>query len=193
MNTFPRVSIVVPIHKTMKNGPLFLWRAVQSIMDQTYKNYEIVICQEGSMPVNTNAGIMRSHGELIKILYMDDYFAHPDALKDMVIAFEGNWLICGADNNPNPYWTNDIETGNNKLGSPSALMIRNVGNPLLFDEKLSWLLDCDYYKIMKERYGTPVILNGVHVNIGIHDGQMTHILTDAQKAHEFIYLKEKYA
>lgn len=187
----PKVSVVIPIHD-MQGGAQFLWRSVNALMAQSFQDFEIVIIKEGRMAENTNAGIKRARGELIKILYLDDYLAHPDALKDMVSAIgEADWLVCGTDNNPEPHWTDDIETGNNRLGSPSALMIRNK-HPLLFDESLSWLLDCDYYKLMEARCGKPIILNGAHVNIGVHEGQMTHILTDEQKISEAIYLREKY-
>ncbi len=50
------ISIILPIHD-MKNGAYFLWRAVNSIMSQTYKDYEIIITKEGRMAENTNAGI----------------------------------------------------------------------------------------------------------------------------------------
>ena|SRR3990167_1571113 len=185
------ISIVIPIHD-MQGGADFLWRSINALTAQTFTDWELIITKDGKMAENTNSGIKRAHGELIKILYLDDYLSHPNALKDMVeVIGDADWLICGTDNNPNPYWTDDIETGNNKLGSPSALMIRN-DNPLLFDETLSWLLDCDYYKLMNERCGKPVILNGNYVTLGIGEHQMSHILTDAEKVSEAQYLKGKY-
>jgi hypothetical protein len=180
----------------MKGGAEFLWKSVNRIMEQTFKDYEIVIVKEGKMAENTNAGIKRARGELIKILYLDDCLAHPNALQEIVDAFDKNpdksWLITGVNNNLTPYWTADIETGNNKLGSPSALTIRN-NDPLLFDETMSWLLDCDYYKRMYARHGAPMILRGVHVEICEGDHQMTRILTQEQKRIEHDYLSKKYS
>lgn len=187
----PKISIVLPIYGGMKNGEFFFWRAVNSIMDQTFKDYELVITREGTMPENTNAGIRRSRGELIKILYQDDYLAHPDALKDIVESFKGHWLITAADNNPNPHYTQDIVSGNNRLGSPSALTILNQ-DPLFFDEDMTWMLDCDYYKRMYDKFGEPIILNKVGVNIGVGDHQMTHILTDGEKELELRLIKHKH-
>lgn len=189
----PKVSIVVPIHD-MKNGAFFLWRCINSIMDQTFKDYEIIITREGSMPVNTNAGIKKAKGELIKILYMDDYFSSEWALEDIVTHFEpkDNWMITGCDTNPHPYWTDDIETGNNKLGSPSCLTIRN-GLNVYFDERMSWLLDCDLYKRLYNFYGEPKILDMKNIIMGIGDHQMSNILTDEEKLLEHNLIKEKYA
>jgi glycosyltransferase involved in cell wall biosynthesis len=186
-----KLSIVIPIHD-MVGGADFLWRSINALTEQTFQDFELIITKQGKMAANTNAGIKRARGELIKILYLDDYLAHKDALKDIMEAFTGNWLITATDNNLNPYWTDDIETGNNKLGSPSALTIKN-DNPLLFDEKMSWLLDCDYYKRMYTRYGEPVILDKINVNIGVGNHQMTHLLTEEQKDLEANYLKQKYA
>lgn len=186
----PKLSIVVPIHD-MKNGDFFLSRLVNSLFVQTFKDFEIVITKRGKMAENTNEAIKRAQGEFVKVLYMDDYLAHENVLKDLIEACKGYWIIAGADNNPTPYWTDDIQTGNNKLGSPSALMFKNH-NPLFFDEKMSWLLDCDLYKRLCERYGKPDILPGNHIGIGIHDGQMSNILTEQEKLSEFEYMNKKH-
>ena len=187
----PKISIVIPIHD-MQGGANFLWESINALMEQSFQDFEIVIVKEGKMAENTNAGIKRARGELIKILYLDDRLAHKDALKDIVENFKGYWLITGVNDNISPYYTHDIETGNNKLGSPSALTILN-DNPLLFDENMSWLLDCDYYKRMYAKYGEPVILNGVNVIIEKGSHQMTNILTGEDKKLEEEYINKKYA
>ncbi len=192
MENRPKVSIVVPIHD-MKNGEFFLWRLVNSLTSQTFKDWELIITKDGKMAENTNAGIKRARGEYIKILYLDDYFGYPECLEHIMRALENgaSWVMCGTDDNYVPEWTSDIETGNNKLGSPSALALKN-DDPILFDERMSWLLDCDYYKRMYERYGEPVILNGPMIGIGRGDHQMTHILTHEQKLAEHVLIKQKY-
>lgn len=187
----PKLSIVVPFH-WMSNWQFYLTRCLESIEKQTFTDYEVILTKAGSMPVNTNRAIQTAQGELIKVLYMDDYLSDEHILQSIVDGFVGtNWMIVGSNNNQHPYWTPNIETGNNKLGSPSALVMRN-DNPLLFDENMSWLLDCDYYKRMYQRYGLPEIIQGDLITIGQHVGQMTHILTDEDKAKEFEYITKKY-
>lgn len=202
----PKVSIVVPIHP-MKNGDFFLWRLVQSLMSQSFKDYELVIVQEGKMAANTNAGMEKATGELIKILYLDDYFAHPDALWNIVDNFsiEDTWLATGClhqeaspdvlEEPHSPHfaqYTEDIHTGNNRLGSPSVITFRNKGH-LLFDENLSYFLDCDLYKRYHAEYGLPKIINDLNVVIGIGGHQTSAIMPSSEKLAEFNYMQNKYA
>lgn len=201
----PKISVVVPIHKEMKNGDFFLWRLVQSLMSQTFKDYELVIVQEGKMAANTNSGLLKARGELIKILYMDDYFAHPDALQRIVEVFkpEDTWIATGclhARENEDPHsphlpeYTEDIHTGNNRIGSPSVITLRNNTQfPILFDENLSFLLDCDLYKRYYATYGPPKFINDLNVVIGLGEHQTSQTMPSADKFKELNYMLKKYA
>jgi hypothetical protein len=195
-----KVSVVIPIHD-MPNGAFFIWRAIQSVMKQTFTDYEIVITKAGKMAENTNAGIKKAKGEIIKILYMDDYLAHENSLLNIVDAFDEKtqWLVTGClhqagDEVPHsphyPEYTADISTGNNKIGSPSVLSLRRE-TALLFDESLSWVLDCDLYQRYYKLYGEPTILNDLNVVIGLGEHQTTYALTNEQKSAEHNYLMNK--
>lgn len=190
------ISICIPVYDGMPNGDWYLQRCLDSIKSQTYTNYEIVITREGSMAHNTNLAIKQAKGDLIKILYQDDYLAHKDSLQMILGAFKGQWLVTGSqgDNGDNlmmPVYTGDIHKGNNKIGSPSVLTILN-DDPLLFDENMTWLLDCDYYKRMYDKYGEPVYLKDINVIIGIGEHQTTHTLPQSIKDSEQDYLLTKY-
>lgn len=192
------ISVVIPYHD-MENGAYFLKRAIDSVMKQTYKDYEIVLVKNGLMAENTNSGIKRAKGEIVKILFMDDYLAHEYALRDIVDAFKGGWIVTGCVhdsggslfNEHMPKWTPTIKNGVNTIGSPSVLAFENK-EPLLFDEKLSWTLDCDLYERLYTKYGEPTIINNVNVVIGLHSGQTTHALSDEQKQEEFLYINKKH-
>ncbi len=192
------ISIAIPIHD-MENGDYFLSRLLNSLQQQTFRDFEIVITKQGKMAENTNEAIRRSKGDLIKILYMDDYLAHPNALQEIVDAFKGDWLVTGCQHDDGssisrphyPTYNDRIHEGYNTIGSPSVLTIRN-GLDMFFDEKMSWLLDGDFYKRMYEKHGYPTILNDLNVNIGVGEHQMTNILTDEEKEQENNYIKNKY-
>src|SRR3990167_910673 len=207
MPTNPKVSIVLPIHD-MKDGAFFLWRAINSIMEQTLKDYEIIITKEGGMPMNTNAGIKKARGKYVKILFMDDYLAHPDALQkiwDEITKkdYKVDWLVsaCNHDSDGHvhiPYWDFGLESwkeglkqGKNTIGSPSILTMRRE-SALLFDENLSWLLDCDLYLRLGEAGLKGCLLSDVNVTLGIHQGQTTNILFDNYKLSEQEYMQKKY-
>lgn len=181
----------------MENGEFFLNRLKESLDKQTFRDFELVITKEGKMAENTNAAIRKSKGELIKILYMDDYLAHPDALQMISDAFEGEWLVTGCAHDPGththyPVYNDRIHEGINTIGSPSVLTLKN-DDPLLFDESLTWLLDCDLYKRLYEKHGTPTILNDINVVIGVGGHQTTHLLSEDIKVAEHDYLENKYA
>lgn len=186
------ISIAIPYYSKMENADFFMKRCLESIERQTYTDYEVVITEEGVVGHNLNEAIKRCKGEIVQILCMDDYLAHDNALKNIAEAFEGQWLISGCNNNPNPYYTGDIHQGNNKLGGLSVIAIKNE-NPLLFDENLRWLVDCDFYKRMYAQYGSPKILNGVQVMIGEGQHQATNMLNEDLKRAEVMELTKRYA
>lgn len=193
----PLISICIPVHD-MKNKDFFLHRLLDSIHNQSYKNFEIVMAEEGKgMAGNSNEAIKRARGDIIKLLYLDDYLAHEHSLQAIVDTFTGSWLVTGCIHddgercfNPHlPTYNEKISTGLNTIGSPSVVAFENK-EPLLFDENLTWLLDCDLYGRLYERYGEPTILNDLNVAIGIHDGQMTNLISDERKMQEFNYLNK---
>lgn len=185
------ISIVIPVYDKMKDGDFFLNRCLDSIKSQTYTDYEVIMTHEGNSPYNTNLGMSKAKGDLIKILHQDDYFTHKNSLKEIVENFNGEWLITGCSNNWYPIYTGDIHLGNNKLGSPSVLTTRN-GLDMYFDEELIWLFDCDFYKRMYNKYGEPTILMGDIVTIGEGDHQATNLITNTAKEKEVFIMRQRY-
>src|SRR3990167_935503 len=195
-----KVSICIPFYDEMPNSDFFLKRCLKSVEAQSFKDYEIVITTDkGGWAANHNAAIKKSQGELIKFLHMDDFFYVEFALREIVGAFKGDWLVTGCIHydgvqysNPHPAkYSQDIHTGNNTIGGPSVLTIKN-DEPLLFDETLSWMVDCDYYKRLYDKFGEPTVLGSTTVVIGLHQGQATRLIPNEQKIKEVEYVKEKY-
>lgn len=201
----PKVTIAIPIHDTPKTA-FYLARMMESIGEQTFKDYEIVITKEGPFARNHNAAIMKAKGEIIQMMQMDDYFAHPNALEKIVGGFNNStsvpfWQITSClhlmhpieieDNIHHPEWTSDIYTGNNRLGSVSTLSMRR-DKALLFEEPLTWLVDCDLYYRLYLKYGLPNLLNTPNVVIDTRTDRLSHTLSDQLKANEVEYLVKKY-
>jgi hypothetical protein len=184
----------------MEGGERFLQRLLGSLAIQTFRDFEVVITREGRMAENTNAAIKKAKGEIIKILFMDDYLNGPDALQNLVDGFKGGWLATGCAHTENgtdlynahfPSWNDDMALGKNTVGSPSVVAFEN-DNPLLFDESLSFMLDCDLYVRLYERYGEPTLLQSLDTVIGIHDGQMTNLMSLEEKYKEAQYVVNKH-
>lgn len=216
------ISVVIPT-SDMKNKEDFFTRCLESLWRQSYQDFEIIVTDNSDddvikaicdyfktgisyyknpikgMAQNTNEGIRRSKGELIKFLYMDDYLAHNDSLLKILTHFNGQWLVTGCLHddglglfNPHiPHYSDDIYLGNNTIGGPSVLTIRN-NEPMFFDETMTWLLDCDYYRRMHDKYGEPTILKDKNVVMGIHPSQATHTMGQERKLQEYNYMKTKY-
>lgn len=222
--TKPKLTVAIPTH-SMKDNSYFFRRCLDSLWNQSFQNFEIVVTDNSDddsiericewyrtgiryyknpirgMAQNTNEAIRRSRGEMIKILYMDDYMAHDEALEKIINNFTGQWLVTGCthirrgENYTHqqhiPSYSQDIHTGRNTIGSPSVLTIKNK-TPIFFDEEMTWLLDCDYYKRMYDLYGEPTILRDINVVIGLHSGQATNTMGEERKLQEFNYITKKY-
>ncbi len=201
-----KISLVIPTYEMHGVGVQMLERSLESLEQQSFKDFEVIISDNSDdhaienlikdfkdldlkyfrnpikgMATNTNYGMKQSQGELIKVLYQDDYLATSSSLQEITDNFSpaDNWLVTACSNNPYPFYSENRNT----LGSPSCLTIRNE-DPLLFNENLKWVLDLDYYKRMNRKYGVPKVLNVIGVIMGIGDHQDTNHLSNEIKQNE---------
>ncbi len=107
----PNVSICIPAYKQ----PGYLHRLLESIINQTYSNYEIIVTDDSpdscveriasnyygssnityvrnakrlGSPQNWNAAMRLARGKWIKMMHHDDWFASPDSLNEFALAAE---------------------------------------------------------------------------------------------------------
>lgn len=223
-----KLSVCIPTYNMHGEGiPLFA-RSLGMLLKQTYVDFEVIItdnsendliknlCEDAKYKTlnikyyknprrgiaqNTNESMKLAKGELIKILFQDDYLANENSLQDIMDNFKGYWLVTGCEHdsgdglrqNPHfPVYKEKIARGKNTIGSPSVLTIKNE-NIIFFDEDLTWVLDCDYYKRLYDRYGEPTILNKINIVIGKGKHQTTNHLTNRLKRKEKRYLARKYS
>ena len=64
----PKVSIVIPVY----NGSDYLKEAIESALNQTYNNIEVVVVNDGSNDEGKTEAIARSYGDRIKYLYKEN-------------------------------------------------------------------------------------------------------------------------
>ena len=152
---------------------------------------------EKGMANNTNNGINQAQGDLIKILFQDDYLLDESSLWNIVRHFTPltMWMVTSCIhsndsgelfNEHHPFYS----YSENTIGSPSVLCFRRFVSER-FNPQFSWVLDLDLYRRLFKKYGLPKILKNVNVVIGIHDQQTTNNLTNEQKQREYQIMNDQ--
>jgi glycosyltransferase involved in cell wall biosynthesis len=214
------------------DGPKYLDILFNSLLKQTYTNFEIIISDHsknndikdlcllwktklnisyyhnpnnvGEFSPNLNNCLKLSHGDIIKILFQDDFLLDENSLEIQLVHLLGNdnyWsaTACAHTNDginifrPHyPKYHDNIHYGENTIGSPSVLMFKNK-DIIEFDENIFWLVDTDYYKRLYEKFGFPSICNYITVIIREHSNQVSNTLaTEKIKQKELNYIIKKY-
>lgn len=222
------ISICIPTYEMNGKGVEYLNYSFNILYQQTYTDFEVIIsdhsisneikdlCEQwnqilnikyfknnykiGISSANINNAIDKAKGEIIKILFQDDFLYDEYSLETQLKYLKGNWLVtacCHYDGKTihtpfYPEYHNDIQYGRNTISSPSVLMFRNK-NIIYFDEELFWLMDVDYYKRMYMKYGKPDICDYISVVNREHKNQVSNILVNENiKQKELNYIIKKY-
>jgi glycosyltransferase involved in cell wall biosynthesis len=230
-----KLSIAVPTWEFNGRGVEFLDDLLRTIEIQHFKDFEVVISDHsqnddllykvqefeskfeiryfknensrGNSPANLNNVISKCRGEIIKIMFQDDFFYDDEALEKIYYSLsdsERMWLLNGtnhtADNGKSFYWelfptfNEELLKGVNTISSPSVVAIKNSVD-LQFDESLVYLMDLDYYYGMREKYGEPVYYNDILVtNRFPHENSISSNITNKEQLTkvESNYCLEKY-
>lgn len=208
-----RFSIVIPTWEQHGYGTPFFKQLLTSINSQSYKDFEVVVtdqsqnddikkvCEDfenlnilylknnekrGNSPANLNNGLKNAKGEIIKIMFQDDFFVDKESLTIIDRKFKENswgWLVngcCHTNNGQNffrymiPSWNDKILEGNNTISSPSVLSFLNQ-DINYFDENLTMMMDCDYYYSLYKRYGLPCFLENCLIANRLHNFQISRM------------------
>jgi len=123
-NKEPKISIAIPAYEYAGNGWYFLSYLLNSIVEQDYKNYEIIVSDQSSnsdikqvcdlyskimdihhipflergMGKNFNNAVDNCSGSFIKVMCLDDFFIDARALSKIIQSFSGNsnfWGLTG--------------------------------------------------------------------------------------------------
>ena len=226
-----KISICIPTWEQYGKGKFFLEKLFETICEQSYKNFEVVISDHsldddienfcklyknrfeiiysknslgrGNSPINTNNAIKLSTGDIVKILFQDDFFYNKDSLKIIAEHFENyncSWLVNGCNHTSDdgntfhnemiPKWDKKIILGENTISSPSVLSFKKDVN-LFFDSNLTMLMDCDYYYQLYLKFGEPHIVEDTLVTNRFHEHQISRKY-DKNFSEELEYVKIKF-
>jgi len=157
--------------------------------------------KRGNSSANLNHAIAHTKGAYIKILFQDDFLAGPEALGCMLQNVgDKAWLA-------HSYWHTDFAgqarfqptcpsipddpatlLGYNSIGAPTAVMFRK--NHLAFDENLIWLMDCEFYFRLLQKFGPPAIVAEPLAVQTLWPGQLTHQIGEDVKRREADYVAQ---
>jgi glycosyltransferase involved in cell wall biosynthesis len=228
----PLISICIPVYEMRGKGVEYLTHSLNILHSQTYKNFEVVVsdnsvdgtlralCESYSgklniyhyynpselktMGSNINNAISNARGDVIKILFQDDFLVDSSSLECQLVHFLGNanhWMVTACCHSKddmvfyNPFYPKyheNIQYGENTISSPSVVMFRNE-NVIPFDDNLFWLIDVDFYHQMYSRFGLPSICNYITVVNREHENRVSHNdATEERRRLELNYVIEKY-
>jgi glycosyltransferase involved in cell wall biosynthesis len=200
--TFKDFEIVISDHSvddTIKN-------VIDTFIINSNCKVTFIKCEHGRgyISPNLNNALKHSNGKYIKVLFQDDFLYDDNSLQKQYEILNENpdikWLVTTFQHSNdgstfyrlyNPTYSDNIWTGNNTLGNPSNLTLKNK-DLLFFDEELNWLVDCEYYYRMFLKHGKPTIINEVTVVNRTHGGGLTDTTPSSIKNHELKKLIEKY-
>jgi len=226
-----RVSFCIPCYESHGKAKQYLFEIFYALSQQTCKDFNVWVsdqsqtdddvleaCQEyadlfeinylknnnslGNISANTNCAMEYADGEILKVMFQDDFILTKTLVEELDNAFQNDvlWAVTGfahtIDNghthyNPKlPEYNDRLLEGVNTLSSPSILAMRNGLNEF-FDEKLTMLMDCDMYYRLYKYHGEPAVLTDYHISNREHKNQ-TQRLHEHLLPTEIEYLKEKY-
>ena len=231
INMKTKISICIPTYEMNGKGVEYLNHSFNILSNQSYQNFDVVVSDNSKSSVieslcyqwkskldikhfynhekygnvgNINSSIKKATGDIIKILFQDDFLFGNESLESQLTHFVGNhnhWLItacCHTKDGVNfynplyPKYHDNIHYGENTISSPSVLMFKNE-NVIEFDENLCWLMDVDYYKMLYDKFGLPSICNYVTVVNRSHPDSITNSkIVDFDVKKEIEYVKNKY-
>ena len=228
----PKISICIPTWEQNGYGAQYLSKLLETIKTQTFKDFEVVISDHsvsnvildvvnqysklmsivyvkneeklGNSPSNTNNAIKNSNGEIIKIIFQDDFFFSDDSLLKIFKQFTDpkvNWLVNGCNHTDSdntsfnrfmvPRWNDLLYKGVNTISSPSVLTFRK-NTKVFFDENLVMLMDCEIYYNFYKKYGLPTILPDTLITNRLHQNQISSNYK-SNINDEINYVKNKYS
>lgn len=229
-----KVSVVIPCYEYGGKGVRYLSDILRTISQQTIKEVEVIIpdhsvnmdieefCYDnifdlniiyfrneenrGDVASNKNLGMDLAKGEVVKMMYMDDYFYTNDALEktyNTLMNSDKMWLVCGTNHTRDngktfdtfimPRWNDNMlrARGNNTMSGVSVISYKNPMD-VRWDSKTIMLLDVDFYYSLRSKYGDCIYLNECMITQRVNKDALSSTISDEDVQKEFVYCREKH-
>ena len=116
----PQVSVIIPVH----NGASTIGRALESVFDQTFSDYEIVICDDGS--TDDTLAVLAKYGDKLRVVRQAN--GGPSAARNAAVAASRGELLALIDR--------DDRWLPNKLELAVNAMRADAGAALLYSDMI---------------------------------------------------------
>lgn len=201
--TYKNYEIVISDHS--QNSEIEEAVSLVTTMDIKYHRYEE---NRGKSSCNLNNAIQHSTGDIIKPMFQDDVIVNDELFSKIAFLYETDpnvtwggfgFVHIDKDNNaieyPNvpliPRMNDNLVTGVNTFGCPSACFFKKQLPDTLFDEKLVWLMDCEFYHKLNLLFGAPTIVGDYDIAVRIWES-FTADVSEEVKQFEDKYVKTKH-
>jgi len=187
--------------------------SVEKLIKSFNFNFSVVYHKNSSSlgsPKNWLASISHAKGDWIKIMHDDDYFSSPTSLQEFVEEISDN-VDCIFSGYDAVYENGQIKNmtissnrfkqfvhqplslfSNNIIGPPSVMMFRKSVTEI-FDERLKWIVDWEYYIRLASKYKLKYITKPL-IEVSYNDSQITNscFLNPAIEIPETLIFTNKY-
>jgi glycosyltransferase involved in cell wall biosynthesis len=205
-----RISVIVPIFDPESQFQNFLNDLLESVAQQSTLPLEVILCgnepptylvnlfrrfsgrlnlvwlqnQSSNAPENINFGVDAAEGEVVKLLFQDDFLIDSQVLASSEkVLTDSPWraFACqsaqkdGSLGNEKlfPIFHNRLRDGENPIGAPSVVAFKK-SSYVEMDSRLPYLFDVDWYLSMAHLNGFPSYETIPSIGIRGHAGQATH-------------------
>lgn len=230
-----KVSVVIPCYEYGGKGVRYLSDMFRTISQQSIREVEVIItdhsvdnniqdfCMDnifdlnicylknkvdrGNASSNKNLGMSLATGEVVKMMYMDDYFFTKDALEKTYNALMNSdkmWLVCGTNHTRDdgrtfdtylmPRWNDNMlrSRGNNTMSGVSVISYKNKDMDVRWDPNTCMLMDVDFYYSLRSKYGDCIYLNEYMITQRVNADALSSTISDEDVQKEFDYCRKKH-
>ena len=230
-----KVSVVIPCYEYGGKGVRYLSDMFRTISQQTLKEVEVIVTDQsvdteiedfcndnifdlnivyfrdeehrGDVATNMNIGMDLAKGEVVKMMFMDDYFYTKDALEktyNSLVNSDKMWLVCGTNHTRDdgrtvdtflmPRWNDNMlrARGNNTMSGVAVISYKNKDMDVRWDPKTCMLLDIDFYYSLRTKYGDCYYLNDCLMTQRVNKDALSSTISDEEVQKEFEYCRKKH-
>jgi hypothetical protein len=186
MQSYKPIQVVVSDHSKDK--------IFKDVCKQYNLNIKYLTFSEnyGNGPANTNNAVRNANGSIIKTMFQDDFFINNQAIEKMVkcLKMSNGWIATGCMHTNTegkvlerphiPMWGGmgedksvaSYNAREQKIGCPSIIMFKK-NSSLEFNERITMLMDYDFYYKLGRLYGSPSILEEYLIGVRVWPGSVT--------------------